>query len=96
MATYGLTLDINGMLMARSLGIALISNALLFWWNKNIRQTEKSQRNILLANFIYNLVVTPVVLMATLNGVMSSMGWIPVGLHIFLAVTFGYFAFKKD
>jgi hypothetical protein len=23
------------------------------------------------------------------------MGWIAVGLHIFLAATFGYFAFKK-
>jgi len=49
----------------------------------------------MIGSFIYNLCDTPVVLMATLNGVMSVMGWIPVALHVFLLVSFGYFAFKK-
>lgn len=95
MTTYGVSLDANGALMARILGASLIAYALTFWLNRNIPSTDKSWQNLLLTSFIYNIVDIPIVLMATLNGVMSPMGWIPVGLHIFLAATFGYFAFKK-
>ncbi len=48
-----------------------------------------------MTSFFYNAVGIPIVLMATLDGVMNSMGWIPVGLHVFLASSFGYFTFKK-
>jgi len=96
MATYGLTLDSNGILMARILGATLTSFGLTFWLNRNIPSTEKGWYNMLLTSFIYNIITIPVALMATLDGVMNSMGWMAVGLHIFLAATFGYFAFKKD
>ncbi len=95
MTTYGVTLNASGAFMTRILGSALFAYSLIFYWNRNTPLSDKTQRNILLANFIYNLADTPVVLTATLNGVMSSMGWIPVGLHVFLTLTFGYFAFKK-
>jgi hypothetical protein len=95
MAIYGLTLDSNGILMARLLGAALTSFGLTFWLNQNILPTEKSWYNLLLTSFIYNLIAIPLALVATLEGIMSSIGWIAVGLHIFLAATFGYFSFKK-
>lgn len=96
MATYGVTLDDNGTLMSRVLGAALIAFAVTFWSNRNIALTEKSWYNLILASFLYNIIDIPVVIMATLNGVMNSLGWVPVGLHIFLAVTMGYFAFKRN
>ena len=95
MGIYGLTLDSNGTLMARILGPSLTAFALTYWLNRNIPPTDKGWYNLLLTSFIYNIIAIPVALMATLDGVMSSMGWIAVGLHIFLAATFGYFAFKK-
>lgn len=95
MATYGVTLDSNGALMARILGAALTAYALTFYLNRNIASTDKGWYNLLLTSFIYDIVDIPIVLIATLNGVMNSMGWMPVGLHVFLAATFGYFAFKK-
>jgi hypothetical protein len=95
MSIYGLTLDSGGSLMARIVGASLIGLGLTFWLNRNISSTEKSWYNLLLTSFIYNIISIPVTLMATLNGVMSSMGWIAVVLHIFLASTFGYFTFKK-
>jgi|SRR4030095_580547 len=95
MATYGLTLDSNGNLMTRILGASLTSLGLTFWLNRNIPSSEKGWYNLLLTSFIYNIISIPLALIATLNGVMSSMGWIAVGLHVFLAATFGYFAFKK-
>ena len=95
MSTYGVTLDTNGTLMTRILGAALTAFALTFYSNRNIASTDKGWHNLLLTSLIYNIVDIPIVLKATLDGVMNSMGWVPVGLHIFLAATFGYFTFKK-
>jgi hypothetical protein len=95
MAPYGVTLDSSGILMARSSGAALSAYALAFYLNRNTAATDKGWYNLLLVSFIYNIVDIPILLMATLDGVMNSMGWMPVGLHVFLAVTFGYFTFKK-
>ena len=95
MAIYGLTLDSSGTLMTRILGAALTTLGLTFWLNRNIPSTEQSWYNLLMTSFIYNILSIPVTFMATLDGVMSSMGWMAVGLHIFLAATFGYFTFKK-
>jgi len=95
MTTYGVTLNSSGVFMTRILGSALTAYSLIFYWNRNTPLSDNTQHNILKGNFIYNIIDTPVVLMGTLNGVMSAMGWVPVGLHIFLAVTFGYFTFKK-
>ena len=95
MATYGVTLDAGGNLMARILGAALIASALTFYFNRDIPSSDKSWYNLLLTSFIYNILDIPIVLMATLGGVMNSMGWIPVMLHVFLAATFGYFVFNK-
>jgi hypothetical protein len=95
MSTYGVTLDTNGTLMTRILGAALMAFALTFYSNRNIASTDKGWHNLLLTSLIYNIVDIPIVLKATLDGVMNSMGWVPVGLHIFLAATFGYFTFKK-
>jgi hypothetical protein len=95
MAIYGLSLDSSGILMTRLLGTALTSFGLTFWLNQNILPTVKGWYNLLLTSFIYNLIAIPLALMATLEGVMSPIGWIAVGLHIFLAATFGYFSVKK-
>lgn len=95
MATYGVSLDINGALMSRVLGAALVAFALTFWLNRRIPASDKAWHNLLFTSTIYNVLDIPIVLMATLHGVMNAMGWIPVGLHVFLAVTMGYFAFSK-
>ena len=44
---------------------------------------------------VYNVLDIPIVFAATINEVMNLMAGVPVGLHVFLAVTLGYFAFKK-
>ena len=96
MSQYGVALNDTGVLMARILGSSLTASAILFFLNRNVSTDGKSQLNILRTNLVYNIFDTPVVLMAVLNGTMNAMGWIPVVLHIFLACSFGYFAFKKQ
>jgi hypothetical protein len=96
MSQFGVTLDNNGTLPAQILGGAFTGLALIYYWNRNFSATDAAQHNILLASFIFHVVSLPVVVMATLNGPMNAMGWMPVSLHIFLAATFGYFSFSKS
>ncbi len=95
MAIFGVTLDSDGTMMARILGAALTAYGLTFWLNRNLPATDKAWHNLLLTSFIYNIVVIPIMLIAVLDGVTNVMGWMPVGQHIFLAATFGYFTFRK-
>ena len=95
MSTYGVELDTSGQLMARILGSALVAYAIAFWINKNISTSEKSWYNLLLASCLYNVIDTPIVLLAVFNDTMNSLGWIPVLLHLFLGISMGAFLLKK-
>ncbi|MCM4156898.1 hypothetical protein [Gramella sp. AN32] len=95
MAIFGVTLDSDGIMMARILGAALTAYGLTFWLNRNLPATDKAWHNLLLTSFIYNIVVIPIMLIAVLDGVTNAMGWMPFGQHIFLAATFGYFTFRN-
>ncbi len=95
MAVYGLDLDKSGELMSRILGSALFAFAIIFVLNRHVPKTEQVQRNILIGSVIYNVVDIPIVVMAIIGGVMSAMGWVPIGLHVFLAASMSYFAFGK-
>jgi hypothetical protein len=94
MFVYGVSLDNGGALMARILGSALLGFTLIFWWCRNSASSDALQA-IIRASFIYNVVDLPVVFIATLTGVMGPLGWIPVILHLLLALGFGYFGFMK-
>jgi hypothetical protein len=94
MTLFGVTLEDGGMLMARVLGSALTAFTLIFRWNVNTQNSE-TLWTILRASFIYNIVDLPVVLMATLTGVMDMLGWSVVLLHLLLAAGFGYFGNLK-
>ena len=53
-------------------------------------------RASVLALFVYDAIGVIVALFAVLAGVMNSLGWIVVGLYLFLALGFGYFLVKKE
>ncbi|MBO6717189.1 MAG: hypothetical protein JJ913_04440 [Rhizobiaceae bacterium] len=89
MSTYGVELDGGGQLMARILGSALASQAIMFWLFR--AASPPTVTPVLATGLIYNVVDLMVVLAATLSGTMNAMGWGPVALHIFLAAGFGYF-----
>jgi hypothetical protein len=94
MSVYGVNLDSGGALMARILGAALIGFALLFWRTRTL-VASPALHSVFLASFVYNVLDLPIVTIATMSGVMSSFGWSAVGLHVFLAVGFGWLTFKR-
>jgi hypothetical protein len=96
MSSYGIDLNDSGIMMSRILGSSLIGFAFVFWLNREVPLTNKAWQNLMIGSLVYNLLDLPVVLISVLNGLMNSMGWLPVGLHLFLAMSFGYFAFSKN
>jgi len=69
--------------------------AVPFRLNRNSSSSDKGVYNLMLTSVIYNVIDIPIVLMATLDGTMNALGWMPVLLHVFLAVSMGYFVFGK-
>ncbi len=80
-------------MIARILGSSLLGFALAFWWIKDDMESH-TLRAVIGASFIYNLLDLPIVIMASATGLMNLMGWVAVGLHVFLAAGFGYFSFN--
>ena len=83
-----------GVFMARLYGASLIGNLLLTWFAKNDSGSE-AQRASVLGLFVYDAIGFIVALMAVLAGIMNPLGWVIVGLLLFLALGFGYFQFAK-
>lgn len=94
MAFWGVSLDPGGEFMARLYGASVIGNLCLTWFAKNETESEALRASVL-ALFVYDAIGVIVALFAVLTGVMNSLGWIVVGLYLFLALGFGYFQFAK-
>lgn len=94
MSTYGLSLDEAGMLMSRVLGSSLIGFTLVFWWSRNAQPSE-TLLAVLRASLIYNVLDLPTNIIAIQSGLMNTLAWSAVILHVLLAIGFGYFGFVK-
>ena len=94
MAVYGLELDLNGVVLARLYGGALLGNTLLTWFTRN-DTGSKSLHAAVLYLFVYDGINFLVTLLATLSGIMSIMGWSAVAMYLFFTLGFGYALFRK-
>lgn len=94
MAFWGVQLGLGGDLMSRLYGASLIGNLLLTWFAKNDSGSVALRASVL-GLFAYDAIGFIVALMAVLAGVMNPLGWVIVGLLLFLALGFGYFQFVK-
>ena len=94
MSLYGLTLDPNGIVMARLYGGALFGTFLLTWFSRN-DPGSATLRAAVLYLFIYDGINFIVTLVAVISGIMSTFGWSVVGIYLFFTVSYGYFQFVK-
>jgi hypothetical protein len=94
MRPFGLGFDPPGALMARVLGSALLGFALALWLSRDAGPAPV--RPLLIGGLAYNLVDLPINVVAIQAGTMNALAWITVGLHVALAVGFGWFAFSRS
>jgi hypothetical protein len=90
---YEITLDPDGVIMARFFGALLIGIGLILWLCKNADWSVL--KAITLSLFIADTLGFIITLAAQLAGVMNSLGWIIVVIWLLLASGLGYFRFLK-
>jgi hypothetical protein len=82
-------------LMARLFGAAFIFTAVAQWGAMNSSASTPAVRGILYGAVVGNIIGAVVATVATINGVMNSLGWLPVALYGVWALVYIYFLFTK-
>ena len=94
MGPMGTTLDETSTTFARLFGSLIISiPVLLFFARKSASEEFKS--GLLYSIFLYLLLSTIILLITQLKGLMNSLGWGIVALHLGFMLWFGYYIIKK-
>lgn len=95
MGPMGVTLDETSTTFARLFGSLLISiPVLLFFARKSTHADFK--RGVVYSIFIYLLASTIILLLTQLKGLMNTMGWSIVILHLVFMLWFGYYLIKPE
>ena len=94
MTPYGLTLDPAGELMGRIAGQALVALGVIIWFVRDAAMSP-TLLAVLYGGITFNVIGLIVVLRATLTGLVGSLGWMVIVLHVLLLAGFCYFAFER-
>ena len=93
MAPMGVTLDITSGNFARMLGSAILSFPVLMFLARRSTSIEFKSGAIYCA-IVYLFVSTIILLITQISGLMNSMGWGIVILHLVFLIWFGYYAIQ--
>jgi len=89
---YGITLDVNGLFVARYLGSAFLGVAVLTWMARSLTSQE-ALRPIILGDFVISLTGLFVAVWDAFAGAGNALSWATVVIYLFLSLGFGYFQF---
>ena len=90
MGPLGSTLDETSITFARLFGSLIISIPVLLFFVRKSASTE-FKRAVVYSIFLYLLISTIILLITQLKGLMNSMGWGIVALHLGFMLWFGYY-----
>ena len=88
---YGISLEVNGLFIARYLGSAFLGVAVLTWLARSL--TSQEARPILLGDFVISLTGLLVAVWDAFAGDGNALSWATVVIYLFLALGFAYFQF---
>jgi len=91
---YGVQPDAAINYVGALFGAALIAFAVLSWSAKDVDDSD-ARRAIIRALFFGDAIGFILALIGQLDAVVNNLGWSTVVIYLFLAVSFGYFHFKK-
>ena len=95
MDPMGVTLDETSTTFARLFGSLIISIPVLLFFARKSASSE-FKRGVVYCIFIYLLASTIILLITQLNGLMNTMGWSIVILHLVFMLWFGYYLIKPE
>jgi hypothetical protein len=90
MGPMGVTLDETSATFARLLGTLILSIPVLLFFARKSTSSE-FKKGVVYSVFIYLLLSTGLLLITQLKGLMNTMGWGIVILHLAFMIWFGYY-----
>ena len=93
MGPMGVTLDETSTTFARLFGSLIISIPVLLFFARKSASSE-FKRGVVYCIFTYLLASTIILLITQLKGLMNSMGWSIVILHLVFMLWFGYYLIR--
>lgn len=94
MSPMGVSLDETSTTMARMFGSLLIAIPVLVYLARKSSSTE-FRRGVIYCAFTYLLASTIVLLITQIKGLMNTMGWSIVILHLVFMLWFGYYLINQ-
>ncbi len=94
MGPMGVTLDVTSTTFARLLGTLILSIPVLLFFARRSSNTE-FKSGVVYSVFVYLLLSTVLLLITQLKGLMNSMGWGIVILHLAFMIWFGYYLINR-
>ncbi len=91
---YGISSGMALNYMGGLFGAALIAIGLISWLARGVSASD-ARKAIVLSFFIADLIGFIIALIAQLNNVVNSLGWLTVALYFLFTLGFGYFSFSK-
>ena len=90
-ANFGITVDAADIFISQIVGAANLGIAFLLWFARKSKDTKA----IVIGMFVFHIIGFVVSLLARLNNVSSSSGWVGVGLFLIFSLAYAVFLFKK-
>ncbi len=94
MGPMGVKLDETSTTFARLLGTLILSIPVLLFFARKSSGTE-FKRGVIYSVFVYLLLSTILLLITQLKGLMNTMGWGIVILHLAFMIWFGYYLINQ-
>jgi hypothetical protein len=94
-ALYGVDLNAAGLYIARLLGGAFLSYALLTW-TVRYAVDSRERRAIVLALLVANAIGLVASLLAQLSGIANALGWSTVVIYLIFVLGYGYLQFVRE
>jgi hypothetical protein len=91
---YGMDMGAGGQLMAQFFGAAFLLIGLLLLSARGVSEYS-AQKPFMAAIFVGDMAGFVVSLLAVLDGIMNSLGWVSVGLYLVFALAFGFLWISK-
>ena len=92
----GMNLEDGGILMARLFGLAFTFEGTAIWSLRNASRLDPAMRAVIPTIVVVDIIGTVVTLLASLNGVWNTFGWLFVGLYLLFTSVFAYYLFARS
>ncbi len=93
---YGFNLNMDGAILGRVVGAAIIGLGLINFLSRNEKYTSRALKAVLFGNIVYHLLDIVIVFIPTYNNILNELSWSFVGLHIILSIGFAYYLIRMN